>query len=88
MGYFKSEHGGYILGVGIVKGDGNISETEYNALTDVIHTKPASVNGCEYRLKTDLTWELYELPTLDEVDDPELTAEEALDIIVGGRVDA
>lgn len=86
MRYFKVSSGGYLLGVGTGYGGEEISETEYTEITEIIHAKPAAPDGFCYRLKNDLTWERYELPAPNV--DPELTAEEALDIIVGGGSDA
>ena len=56
---------GYI--VSIVKGatNGNITEAEYNAIMEVIANKPIPDDRFDYRLREDLTWELYELPPVD-----------------------
>lgn len=64
--YQKIIENGYI--VSIVKGvsNGNITEAEYNNLLDIIHNKHQAPSGYDYRLKTDLTWELYELPIAEE----------------------
>lgn len=60
--YQKNTENGYI--VSIVEGvtNGNITVEEYNAILDVIHSKPTAPEGYDYKLKEDLTWELYELP--------------------------
>lgn len=60
-----------------------ITEVEYNRVKDILRNRPDAPEGYGYRLTSDLKWELYELPA--EEDDPELTAEEALEIIVGGN---
>ena len=67
--YQKNTENGYI--VSIVKGvtDGNITEEEYNAILSVIHNKPAPPEGYDYRLKENLTWELYELPIVQPEDE-------------------
>lgn len=62
-----------------------ISQQEYERVKAIVNQKPDPPEGYGYRLTADLTWELYELP---EESDPVLTAEEALDIIVGGDSDA
>lgn len=62
-----------------------ISQQEYKRVKAIVTQKPTPPEGYGYRLTADLTWELYELP---EEADPELTAEEALDIILGGGEDA
>ena len=86
MKYNKRISNGYIVSVDAVPGDsakGNITEAEYNEVLRVIQSCPNEA-GYGYRLKTDLTWEKYERiePPVEE----ELTAEEALDIILGGAV--
>lgn len=73
---------GYIRGVCMTTGEGNISQAQYDTITELFHNKPTAPDGFDYRLKADLTWELVELPPMP-IDD-ELTAEEALDIITGG----
>ena len=42
-------------------------------------------DGKYYRLEADGTWVLYDVPVVEKVDE-ELTAEEALEIILGGAV--
>ena len=70
--YQKNTENGYI--VSIVKGvtNGNITEDEYNSILVVIRNKPTAPDGYDYRLREDLTWELYELPT-PEPEDEEAT---------------
>ena len=60
-----------------------ITEAEYNRIKAIIDSRPAAPSGFAYRLTAELEWELYELPAVEE--EEELTAEEALDIIVGGN---
>lgn len=62
--------------------DGNITKEEYENISNILLSAPTASDGHAYRLKADLTWELYELPVVEE----ELTAEEALEIILGGEV--
>ena len=69
MRYYKVIFNEYILAVGTGNGGEEISETEYNEILSVIQTKPTPHSGFGYHLKTDLTWELYELPAIEE--DPE-----------------
>lgn len=61
MRYFKTVENGYIVAVQTVEGKTEIAEQEYNEILNVIHNKPIAQNGYEYRLKEDLTWELYEI---------------------------
>lgn len=62
-----------------------ISDQKYNEIKSIILSKPTAPDGHGYRLTAGLTWELYVLP---EEADPDLTAEEALDIIFGGGANA
>lgn len=59
-----------------------ITESEYNSILKTIRNRPAAPDGYSYHLTESMEWELYELPEEDA--DPDLTAEEALDIILGG----
>lgn len=65
-----------------------ITAAKYNEILTMIRNKPTAPDGYGYRLTDDLQWELYELTPVEVEDDPELTAEEALDIIVGGGENA
>lgn len=82
MRYFKSTtDDGIILTIG--KGElptgEEITRSEYEEIMSAIQSCPHR-EGYGYRLKTDLTWEEYELPPLPEEDpDPE----EALAILLG-----
>lgn len=82
MRYYKIIDGEYLKAIGTGNGGIEITEAEYGEISSVIQNRPAPESGYAFRLKTNLTYERYELPA--EEDDPELTAEEALEIIVGG----
>lgn len=82
MRYFKTVTGGYIDSISTGCGGEEITEDEYNAIKTTMLLSPKATDGYDYRLKSDLTWELYELPVAEE----DLTAEEALEIILGGEV--
>lgn len=84
MRFYKIINNGYLVAIGNGSGGIEITEAEYNNLLEIIHNKPTAESGYDYRLKADLTWELYELPPMPE--DDEITAEEALEIISGGAV--
>ena len=84
MRFYKIINNGYLVAIGNGSGGTEITEAEYNNLLEVIHNKPIAESGYDYRLKADLSWELYELPPVPE--DDEITAEEALGIIRGGAV--
>ena len=82
MRFFKVERDGNIPQIGIDCGGTEITEAEYNEILSVIDARPTPPDGYDYRLKTDLTWELFELPPEpDDVDDAE-----ALEILMGGAV--
>ena len=83
MRYYKTTDNGYIIGVGTGNGGTEITEEEYNTILTAIHNKPPRTETTDYRLKTDLTWEPYEVEPEPEPD-PDL--EELLDIILGGDV--
>ena len=62
MKYSKIVSAGYILAIGTGAGGEEITEAEYNSLMDTIQNRPQAEPGWGYRLKTDLTWELVEVP--------------------------
>lgn len=82
MRYFKTILDGYIESVTTGIGGKEIAEEEYHTILEIIKSMPIAPDGFGYRLKENLTFELYELPVVEE----ELTAEEALAIILGGEV--
>lgn len=43
-----------------------ISKEENDKLLEIFKTSPKAEEGFEYRLKTDLTWEKYEVPIVKE----------------------
>lgn len=59
-----------------------INAEEYANILAMLRNPPAAPEGYGYRLTESLQWELYELPPADP--DPELSDQEALDIILGG----
>ena len=58
-----------------------ITETEYNRIKSIVSNRPTAPDGFAYRLTAEMEWELYEL----DLEDPELTEAEVLDIILGGE---
>lgn len=73
----KTIENGYI--VYLVSGvtNGNITDEEYNAILAVIRAKPTPPQeGYDYRLREDLTWELYELPPAPPPEEEEATVED------------
>lgn len=86
MIYFIQKNGDNIIAIGHNIGGEEITADEYKTILDTLRNKPTPPAGFDYRLKTDLTWEQYELPAADP--DPVLSAEEALSVIMGGAADA
>ena len=81
MKYYKNNDGDYITAIGTGIGDEEITQKEYENILSVIRSRPTPEPGYDYRLRTDLTWELIEAPAVEE----EISADEALDIILGGE---
>lgn len=84
MKYNKQVSNTYLTAIGTGPGGVEITEDEYNEIMAIIQSCPAA-EGKGYRLKTDLTWEEYDLPTEPELsDDDEVSTDEALNILLGG----
>lgn len=84
MRYYKQISDNYILAIGTGAGNTEITEAEYNNIMSIIQNRPTA-EGKGYRLKTDLTWEEYDLPPEPEPsDEDELSDTEALNILLGG----
>lgn len=87
MRYYKQFSDNYILAIGTGPGNTEITESEYNEIMTLIQNRPRA-DGKGYRLKTDLTWEEYDLlPAPEPSDDDELSNDEALNILLGGAVE-
>ena len=80
MRFYKIINGEYITEIGTGLNGEEITESEYNEILTLIQNKPPRTETTDYRLKTDLTWEPYEVEP--EPDIP--SAEELLEIILGG----
>jgi hypothetical protein len=83
---FITKNDGYIVAFG--KAENEEATEEYNRLTEVMKSKPVAESGFDYRLKEDLTWELFELPIIEETPtETEATEAElksqAYDILMG-----
>ena len=82
--YYKQTDDVYILTVGVGVGGIEISVDEYSEILSVIQNRPIA-EGKGYRLKSDLTWEEYDLPPEPEPsDEDEISTDEALEILLGG----
>lgn len=84
MRYYKIIDGDYLVAIGIGTGGEEITEAEYTALKETIRNRPTTSGDVNYKLTTNLIWEMFTPPESDA--DPELSAEEALAIIMGGTV--
>ena len=73
MRYNKQISGNYLVSIGTGPGGEEITASEYDQIMAVIQSCPTA-EGKGYRLKTDLTWEEYDLPPVEEPE--ELTQEE------------
>lgn len=79
--YGKKNH---IIAIGTGAGGTEITKVEYDEIMAIIQNRPAA-EGKGYRLKTDLTWEAYDLPPEPEPsDEDELSDTQALNILLGG----
>ena len=83
MRYYKSIENNYITAIGTGGGGIEITEDEYTTIMSAIQSKPPRTETTDYQLKTDLTWEAYEREP--DIPSEELTAEEALEILLGGE---
>lgn len=64
--YCKKISGDYIIGIGTNCGNVEITKEEYENILSVICNRPTAESGWEYRLRTNLTWELVEAPVVTE----------------------
>ena len=80
--YYKNVVDGYITSIGTGAGQTEITKDEYEYILTAIQSRPTPEPGFDYRLREDMSWELVECP-ID--DDPELSEQEAMDIILGGE---
>lgn len=80
MRYYKQIENDYIVAIGTGFGGTEITEEEYDNILSIIKSTPSS-DGKGYRLKTDLTWEEYNVEPIEVEEEP--SAEELLSIITG-----
>lgn len=80
--YFKNIDGEYLASISTGSGAEEITQEEYEHILSVVRSCPAPEPGYGYKLRTDLTWELVALPP--EPEDPEISDDEAFNIIIGG----
>ncbi len=77
MKYCKMVENGYIDLIGTDTGGEEISREEYETILSTINNRPEAEPGYIYKLCTDLTWELCEVPPVPE-EDLEATEEDYL----------
>ena len=83
MRFYKQISNGYVAAIGTGAGGTEITKAEYDEIMAIIQNRPTA-EGKGYRLKTDLTWEEYDLlPEPEPSDEDELSDAEALNIIMG-----
>lgn len=71
MRYYKQISGDYLPAIGTGNGgDVEITEDEYNEILAVVQSCP-NEDGKGFHLKTDLTWEAFNLPVVE----PELSGQ-------------
>lgn len=80
--YYKNIDGEYLTSISTGSGAEEITQEEYEHILSVVRNRPIPEAGYDYKLRTDLTWELVALPP--EPEDPEISDREALEIITGG----
>lgn len=86
MRYAKHISDEYIVGVGTGNGGTEITREEYDEILTIIAEQPTPREGFGYLLRTDLTWEEYELPPVEDPDPVEEapTTEEMMEAIQEG----
>lgn len=69
MKYYKTIENNYIIGIEFGKyGKLEITKDEYDTIAKTIKNRPNAPDGSTYKLKTDLTWELVEIPPQPETE--------------------
>lgn len=74
MRYYKNIDGDYLVSIGTGSGGEEITPEEYENLLSIIRDRPVAESGYAYKLRTDLSWELVEVPVVE--DDAEATEDD------------
>ena len=85
MRYYKDVQNGFIVAIGTGGGGVEITEDEYESILAVIRNKPARMETTDFHLLESLIWQEYE--RIDPPDETEPSAEEIVDILLGGSDD-
>ena len=67
--YFKNIEGDYLASISTGTGEEEITKEEYENILSVIRSRPTPEEGYDYKLRTDLTWELVEAPPVEDHDE-------------------
>ena len=78
--YFKNIEGDYITSISTGCGQTEIDQEEYNEIMSIIRSRPTPEVGFDYRLRTDLTWELIEVEVIPE-DEVEISDDEFMNMV-------
>lgn len=73
--YFKNIDDEYITYIGTGCGSTEITQEEYENILSIIHNRPIPEDGYDYKLRTDLTWELAKVEITSD-DDREISSDE------------
>lgn len=80
--YYAIYTDGYLSRLGVGYDQPEVTETEYNRLNELVANKPEAPDGYEYRITE--TGE-YVLVEVEPVPEAEPTADELLNILLGGE---
>ena len=79
--YFKNIKGDYITSLSTGCGKVLITKEEYDNIMDIVlNQRPEPQVGFDYKLKTDLTWEQYEVEVIPE-DEMEISDNEFMNML-------
>lgn len=78
--YFKNIEDDYIASISTGSGAEEIAQEEYENILSIIHNRPVPEIGYDYKLRTDLVWELIEVKVVPE-DELEITDEEFMNMV-------
>lgn len=82
---FKTVNNGYITSIGFGEYGVEITEDEYDTILEAINNRPKPPLGYDYRLRTDLTWEIVELPSVP--DEPTVYTQTSLEAMTNAELE-